>query len=121
MIEIGRFKIKTTLSCDAQDYLLIRVGRRDTLDGIMDLCLRNMEKTHSKKSALVLEFNDSVDTLEHATFGEAKDVIEYPAFGELEDGTKVLVVPVVFGDNGIRFVGAQIIVRDLSGRLIAWS
>jgi hypothetical protein len=121
MVGKGRFKVKITSSYDAQDYLLIRVGRRDTLDDIMNLCLRNMEKTHSKKATLVLHFNDSMDALEHATFGEAKDVIEYPALGELEDGTKVLLVPVVLGDDGIRFVGAQIIVRDLSGRLIAWS
>ena len=121
MIGKGRFKVKITSSFDAQDFLLIRVDRRDTLDDIMDLCLRNMEKTHSKRAILVLYSNDSIDKLEHVAFGEAKDVIEYPAFGELEDGTKVLVVPVVFGDNGIRFVGAQIIVKDLSGRLIAWS
>lgn len=105
MIGIGRFKVKITSSFDGpNEYLIISVGRQDTIDDIVELCLRNMMIKPSKKAILVLQSNDSIDKLEHATFGEAKDVIEYPALGELEDGTKVILVPVVLGDNGIEFV-----------------
>lgn len=108
MIGKGRFKVKITSSYNPYDYfynLIIRVGRQDTLDGIVDLCLRNMEKTHSKRAILVLQFNDSIDTLEHAAISLEVDELDYIALGELEDGTKVLLVPVVLGDNGIDFVG----------------
>lgn len=105
MIGIGRFKVKITSSFDGpNEYLIISVGRQDTIDDIVELCLRNMMIKPSKKAILVLQSNDSIDMLKYATISLDGNELEYAALGELEDGTKVILVPVVLGDNGIEFV-----------------
>ena len=108
MIGLGRESISITSSFDAGSRLIVKFSRQDTINDIEGLCLKNMRQTHIKKAILIIETNDSIDTIKSATISRSlKNELEYVALGELEDGTKVLLVPVVLGDNGIEFVGVD--------------
>jgi hypothetical protein len=73
-----------------------------------------MLKMHVKKAIMIIEVNDSKDILKSASLSVTGD-LEYGALGETEAGKKVMLVPVVLGDNGIEFIGVDFIVWEREG------
>lgn len=103
MFETGitNFRI---ISRYVNSFLPLEVSSR-AIDILEKTCLKEMIQSNSKKAILIIlpNTNRAFLVIEDESVSIVGD-LENPALGETEDGTKVILVPVVLGDNGIEFV-----------------